>query len=200
MNLYKECESFYNDFSIWIRTKWWFFRPYPYKSAQSVCCHWWIRMKYAKIFSSESIQSMRTLLWWFLSSESVQILTKCVLSCSSAETKVGHGPPPPHPRYFQRHFCFLHGFKCTKRFLVESAKNSKQRVKFSVDFSTELLQSTWLVDQSGNWNSLVRGGQISNDYYGTNKQNHTETCISKVSHCSCAKFGGRARPMGNNFQ
>ena len=175
-------------------------RTNPYKlcaaideSVQSIWFLWWF-------FSSESVQSIWTFLWWFFSSESVQILTKCVLSCSSAETKVGHGPPPPHPRYFQRHFCFSDRFKCTKRFLVETTKNFQQWVKFFVDFSTELLQSTWLVDQSGNWNSLVRGGQISNDYYGTNKQNHTETCISKVSHCSCAKFGGKERPMGNNFQ
>ena len=72
--------------------------------------------------------------------------------------------------------------------------------QFFVEILTELLQSTWLVDQSGNWNSLVRDGQISDDYYGTNGQNQTETRISKVSHYSCAKLGEKVRPIGNNFQ
>ena len=109
-------------------------------------------------------------------------------------------PSSPSSSLFSKTFLLFRQIQVHKEIFGGNYKELLTVGQFFVDFSTEMLQSTWLVDQSGNWNSLVRGGQISNDYYGTNKQNHTETCISKVSHCSCAKFGGRARPMGKNFQ
>ena len=148
----------------------------------------WIRTKYFNVF-------MMILLIW--------ILTNPYKVCAIMQQRGDQSrsrPSSPSSSLFSKTFLLFTRIQMHKEIFGGNYKEFPAVGQFFVDFSTELLQSTWLVDQSGNWNSLVRGGQISNDYYGTNKQNHTETCISKLSHWSCAKFGGKERPVGNNFQ